>query len=263
MFPFKGRHGVFAGRNSKGELSMNLEGYEDGSQDMDDRPGPPRKVQVVEVLVFLFLIVPTLALSFTVTDESTLGFSSLAAATLLRDLALVSLVLYFLWRNGEPMVRIGWTSKGLGREIALGSGLFVPFFIGSGYLADLLANSVFSGPSKPLPSNLMPNGTGELALAFCLVVVVALAEETIFRGYLILRFHTATGSTTAAVLLSAFVFTLGHGYEGPARVFTVGIMGVILALVYLWRKSLVAPIVMHFLQDFIALVAAPLLKSLH
>jgi membrane protease YdiL (CAAX protease family) len=33
-----------------------------------------------------------------------------------------------------------------------------------------------------------------------------------------------------------------------------------LALVYLWRRSLVTPIVMHFLLDFLAIVLVPLLK---
>jgi len=37
----------------------------------------------------------------------------------------------------------------------------------------------------------------------------------------------------------------------------VGGMGLVFALVYLWRGSLVAPIVMHFLQDFIGIVLAP------
>jgi len=31
------------------------------------------------------------------------------------------------------------------------------------------------------------------------------------------------------------------------------------ALVYLWRGSLMAPIVMHFLQDFLSFVLSPLL----
>jgi membrane protease YdiL (CAAX protease family) len=88
---------------------------------------------------------------------------------------------------------------------------------------------------------------------------VALAEETIFRGYLILRFKNITASTAAAVLTSAVIFSLGHGYEGSAGVITVGVMGVVFALIYLWRQSLVAPMVMHFLQDFIGIVLVPLL----
>jgi membrane protease YdiL (CAAX protease family) len=36
-------------------------------------------------------------------------------------------------------------------------------------------------------------------------------------------------------------------------------MGLGLAFVYLWRQTLVAPIVMHFLQDFGGIVLLPLL----
>jgi membrane protease YdiL (CAAX protease family) len=90
-------------------------------------------------------------------------------------------------------------------------------------------------------------------------MVVALAEETIFRGYLILRFKAITTNTASAVLASAVIFSLGHGYEGSAGVITVGVMGLVFAFVYLWRKSLVAPVVMHFLQDFIGIVLLPLL----
>jgi membrane protease YdiL (CAAX protease family) len=41
----------------------------------------------------------------------------------------------------------------------------------------------------------------------------------------------------------------------------VGVMGVVFAVVYLWRGSLVAPMVMHFLQDFLAIVVLPLLVA--
>jgi membrane protease YdiL (CAAX protease family) len=100
----------------------------------------------------------------------------------------------------------------------------------------------------------------QLLLSFVLVIIVALAEETIFRGYLILRFKAITSSPVAAALLSAVIFSLGHGYEGSAGVITVGIMGFVFAIIYMWRQSLVAPIVMHFLQDFIGVVLVPLLS---
>lgn len=64
-------------------------------------------------------------------------------------------------------------------------------------------------------------------------------------------------SRTAAVLLSAVVFSIGHGYEGTAGVITVLLTGVALALVYVWRRSLVAPMVIHFLVNLNALVVAP------
>ncbi len=218
---------------------------------------PNRKEQFVEVSVFLFLIVPSMALSFFAVKQGSLSFVLVAFATILRDLALVSLILFFLWRNGEPINWIGWTFKNSWKEIGLGIGLYIPFFIAAGFLERALQVAGLSVPSTPLPS-MAAKGMGELLLAIALVAVVALGEETIFRGYLILRLKAITTSPTAAALLSATIFSLGHGYEGSAGVVTVGVMGVIFALIYIWRQSLVAPIVMHFLQDFISIVLLPL-----
>jgi len=211
---------------------------------------------LVEVSVFLFLIVPSMALSFFAVKQGALSFGLVAYATILRDLSLISLILFFVWRNGEPINWIGWTINNRWKEIGLGIGLYIPFFIAAGFLERALQVAGFSAPSTPLPS--MPvKGMGELMLAISLVAVVALAEETIFRGYLILRLKAITGNATAAALLSAAIFSLGHGYEGTAGVVTVGVMGVVFAFIYMWRRSLVAPIVMHFLQDFIGIVLLP------
>ena len=53
---------------------------------------------------------------------------------LLRDLALLGLVLFFLWRNGEHDQRIGWTFQHAWADIALGIGLFPVVLIGAGLL---------------------------------------------------------------------------------------------------------------------------------
>jgi membrane protease YdiL (CAAX protease family) len=218
-----------------------------------------RKEQVVEVSVFLFLIVPSMALSFFAIKQGNLSFVLVSISAILRDLGLVSLILFFLWHNKEPVTWIGWTLKNSGKEVALGIVLYIPFTFGTALLEKGLKAVGFSVPSTPLPSFLAASGMAEFLLAFILVVIIALAEETIFRGYLMLRFRNFTASSVMAVLLSAAIFSLGHGYEGSAGVATVGVMGVIFALVYLWRQSLVAPIVMHFLQDFIGIVLLPFL----
>lgn len=224
----------------------------------EDQPRPGRREQLIEVFVFLFLIVPSMALSFLAVKQGSLSFVLVAYSTMLRDLALVSLVLFFVWRNGESVRSIGWSAGSGWQEVALGVGLFIPFFYAAGLVEKALLSAGFSSPSTPLPSFLAARDVGQFVLASILVVVVAITEETIFRGYLILRFSSVTRSPAAAVLLSAAVFSLGHGYEGTAGVITVAFMGIIFALVYLWRQSLVAPMVMHFLQDFIGIVLVPL-----
>ncbi len=215
---------------------------------------------LIEVLVFLFLIMPSMVLSFLISGVGRLDFFSVASATVIRDLALVNLVLYFIWRNGESFRQLGWTWNNAARELGLGLALFLPFNYGASLLESFLRQAGLSAPAGAQAAFLTVHGPAEIALGFVLVVIVALAEETIFRGYLLLRFQGARMRPLAAALLSAVIFALGHGYEGAAGVVTVGAMGLTFALLYLWRGSLLAPVLMHFLQDFSGLVLPALLR---
>lgn len=224
-------------------------------------PRPDRKEQLLEISAFLFLIIPSMALSFFAIGQNSLSFSLSAVATILRDLSLVGLILFFLWRNRETVRSIGWSFTNFWREVTLGVILFFPMFYAAEFLEQALHAAGFSGPSTPLPAFLSPRGALQMLLAFIMVLVVAIAEETIFRGYLILRFR-AVVSNLAAMILSTMIFSLGHGYEGTAGLVTVGFMGLIFALIFRWRQSLVAPMVMHFLQDFTVIVLLPLLAMI-
>lgn len=220
---------------------------------------PDRKEQLLELLVFLFLITPLLVFSFFANPEAGVSFTLTASAVILRDLALASLVFFFLWRNGESPGRIGWSFGRGWTDVLLGIVLFVPFSFLIAFVESALQGVGLSAPPAQLPSFLAARDTLQLVLAAFLVTVVAFTEEIIFRGYLIRRLTAVTGSTPLAVLLSAVIFSLGHGYEGAAGVITVGTMGLLFALAYIWRGSLVIPIVIHFLQDFSRVVLEPLL----
>ncbi len=221
---------------------------------------PSRREQLIELAVFLFLIVPSLVLSFFVVNQGNVSFILVAISTILRDLALVSLLFFFIWRNGEPLAALGWSWGSGWREVLLGLALFVPMTMGTGLLESFLQSIGLSATSPSQALHLTPSSVAGYIWAVILVIVVAVAEETIFRGYLILRFEALPARPLVAALLSALVFSLGHGYEGSAGVITVGVMGFVLALIYLWRKSLVAPVIIHLLQDLLSIVLVPLLK---
>ena len=244
-------------------MSSFLAEDSNGSPAGKRRPYSERKERFVELWVFLFLIVPSLVLSFFAVRQGRLSFPLIAIATIFRDLSLLSLILFFIWRNREPITSIGWTAMSFWKEISIGIVLFVPLFLTALILESALHKAGLSAPATPLPALVGEKGITEFILALFLVVVVAVVEETIFRGYLMLRIKEITSSPAAAVLLSAVIFSIGHGYEGTASVVTVGVMGAFLALIYQWRKSLTAPIVMHFLQDFIGIVLVPFLKRGH
>jgi CAAX protease family protein len=230
---------------------------------MDHDPAvepPNRKVQVIELGVFLFLILPAMGASFLIGRQANIDFVMTAVVSILNDLGLVSLVFYLVWRNGESIRTIGWRFESPVREVAWGLLLFVPVYFGTQSLETLLQQAGLYAPAAP-PSFLVAHGAWQIMLAFILVVVVAVVEETIFRGYLILRFTSAFRRTGAAVLLSTIVFAVGHGYEGLPALIGVFFLGLAFAMVYLWRGSLIAPMVMHFLTDFISLVLSALSRT--
>ncbi|MEJ2535730.1 MAG: hypothetical protein P8048_01505, partial [Calditrichia bacterium] len=70
-----------------------------------------RREQIIEVAVFLFLIAPSMAFSFFAVKEGTISFVLAGVSTILRDLALVCLVIFFLWRNRESVKMIGWVDR--------------------------------------------------------------------------------------------------------------------------------------------------------
>jgi hypothetical protein len=105
-------------------------GVSNDKASVENNPPSHRKGQTVEVSVFLFLIVPSMIMSFFVVKQGRMSFVLVALSTILRDLALVSLILFFVWRNGEPLKVIGWRLKNIGKEAVLGMLLFIPIFLG-------------------------------------------------------------------------------------------------------------------------------------
>jgi len=218
---------------------------------------PSRKIQAIELAVFLLLIFPSMLISAAVAKPENLTFPLVAISTILSDIPLLCLVLYFVWRNRESFLSIGVTLRNGWREAAVGGLLFVPLLLGMSLVEKVLRAGGLSVPQEA-PSFLVPSGAGQIALALLLLVVVAVSEEVIFRGYLIRRFTALSLNPVAALILSSAVFALGHGYERSGGAVGVGILGLIFGAIYLWRNSLVAPMVMHFIQNFVGMILLPL-----
>lgn len=88
-----------------------------------------------------------------------------------------------------------------------------------------------------------------------LVTRAALAEEVVFRGYAIERLEELTGSKTVAVLVSTVVFVLAHlAYWGWAPLIGVSAAGLLLALLYVWRRDLIANMIAHFVIDAVSIL---------
>jgi membrane protease YdiL (CAAX protease family) len=92
--------------------------------------------------------------------------------------------------------------------------------------------------------------------ALLLVVVAPLTEETLFRG-IFLHGFLANYSTGPAVVLSALFFAVLH--LNPWQFFGAFFLGLYLALLYVWTRSLSACILGHALANGLPLVFIHLL----
>lgn len=83
-----------------------------------------------------------------------------------------------------------------------------------------------------------------------LVTRAAVAEETLFRGYPIERLKEWSGSRWLAGVVSWAAFTYAHlASWGAAQLIIAGYGGLLLTVLYLWRRNLWANMIAHWIAD--------------
>ena len=88
------------------------------------------------------------------------------------------------------------------------------------------------------------------ALAFLAAALTAgFVEEFVFRGYLQRQCQALCRNMTLASALQVIIFTQGHFYQGWIRLVPILLIGVLLTIVALWRRSLLPGMIAHGLGD--------------
>jgi membrane protease YdiL (CAAX protease family) len=88
------------------------------------------------------------------------------------------------------------------------------------------------------------------ALAFLVAALTAgFVEEFVFRGYIQRQCEASCGNSILASALQVLIFTQGHFYQGWVRLVPVLLIGVVLTIVALWRKSLIPGMIAHGFGD--------------
>jgi membrane protease YdiL (CAAX protease family) len=142
-----------------------------------------------------------------------------------------------LWRGHRPVVG----------EIALGLLLVPVAVVLVGALIGTLrefAPWLHNVPENPLEA--LATGGPVAAALFGLVAIVAggLREE-LQRAFLLQRFERHLGGATVGVVVLSTAFGLGHVMQGWDAVIATGALGAFWAVLYLRRRSSIAPIISH------------------
>jgi membrane protease YdiL (CAAX protease family) len=168
------------------------------------------------------------------------------ALSLLDTIFLVGLIVMFLRARGESVRHVFLGGKPWLAEVRLG----VPLTVAAFALAFVVMFSAQS--AAPWLRTVEHNPLQELlrtplsAALFALVVVVAGGvREELQRAFLLRRFEQALGGRAVGVTAVSIAFGVGHTIQGYDAVVTTAVLGAFWGVVYLRRRSVVAPMMSH------------------
>jgi membrane protease YdiL (CAAX protease family) len=196
--------------------------------------------------------------------ENRLGFGDIGIFSLgLYGLGLCLAVFLLRWHLKTHI--IGWARVGLTGKItpfaliyimgalALDSFLLFP---GAQWLSAQTDIPLFWGGNDTF------NFASGLDIAVALiaaVLIASIAEEIIFRGYLLTAFLEKGYKKVTAITLSALIFASVHIFFGPGFMLYIIVWALIPTSLYLKLKSLYPAILFHALNNAVAYLILPLL----
>jgi membrane protease YdiL (CAAX protease family) len=98
---------------------------------------------------------------------------------------------------------------------------------------------------------LLPRTAGERRLFTVVGVTAGVCEEWLYRGFFLAVVAAVAGGlpTGVLVLVAAVAFGLAHVYQGRVGVLTTGLLGGVMAALYLQTGSLLLPVLLHAAID--------------
>lgn len=181
---------------------------------------------------------------FSPTGDLRVGF--VVTLSLLDTVVLVGLMVFFLYAHGERPRDVFLGRRPVSPEVRYGVPLiFVALVMGIIILATIQRYypSLHTVEKNPLQALIR---TPRDAWLFALVVVVAGGvREELQRAFLIHRFEVWLGGATVGVLSASIAFGAGHLLQGVDAAIATGALGAFWAIVYLRRRSVIAPVVSH------------------
>ncbi|MEN0004934.1 MAG: CPBP family intramembrane glutamic endopeptidase [Bacteroidota bacterium] len=189
-------------------------------------------------------------------DTYTKGLLYISNGALLLGLALVAVLVWYF--TGKPMSTLGFQLPKAG---SWGAGILYAALFLLLYLADVYRS--IRSPESLLHTYthwrentpFLPENWRDMKPFYFLIFGAAVGEEIIFRGfiltYLLMWFGPSMEAQKAAILLSSAVFAIVHYYQGWKAVAKIGCLSIIFGILFLSTGSLLFPIILHFIIDWL------------
>ena len=176
----------------------------------------------------------------------------------LADAAVVMLLVWLLLRaHGERPDAVFLGERPAGSEALLGVALVPAAFLIAAVAFSIMlsvAPWLHNVPDNPLEA-LIRSPAGAVWFGVVAVVAGGLREE-IQRAFILRRFEQHLGGVVTGLVVFSVVFGLGHVLQGWDAAVVTGLLGAFWGIVYLTRRSVLAPIVCHAIFNLSEIVIA-------
>ncbi len=159
---------------------------------------------------------------------------------------LVALMLFFLQVHGESPRDLFLGGKDIRTEAWAG----IPLLFGALAIALVVLLGIQAAapwlrtqPRNPLQD--LVRTPGDAAMFAVVLIVAGGIREELQRAFLLGRFERWLGGRKVGLVVSSVMFGAGHLVQGADAAIATGVLGAFWGLVYLRRRSVVAPVVSH------------------
>jgi len=235
------------------QLSEPVEPFVTQKPDPVSRAGKLFEIMIAGIASSL--IVPIGFAVYGIGGQEVLANASYLVLFLISEATLTLLIIWgFLHLNGETLKGLGWIFNQWKQEALIGLA-FVPVLFASTFVMSLSFQLIFPmylTDVNPL-LNLIQTRT-DLILFLVSSIFVGGFKEEIQRAFVLNRFGSHLGGIYVGLILWSLFFAYGHMMQGVDNAAGAGVLGLIFGLLYIWRRSLVAPIVAHAVYDVATLL---------
>jgi membrane protease YdiL (CAAX protease family) len=159
---------------------------------------------------------------------------------------LIGLMVVLTRAHGERAERLWLGERPIAREAVLGLLLIPVVFLLVVVLLNVLRltapwlHNVETNPLEQLAAT-----PGQAAVFAVVAIVAGGLREELQRAFLLRRFERHLGGAAVGVIVLSTGFGLGHMVQGWDAVVTTGVLGAFWAVLYVRRRSVIAPLVSH------------------
>ena len=183
--------------------------------------------------------------------RTSMTFAEDAYSTILQFGVTSLLIVYFLWRSGEPWTKWGIVRFVWWRDVALAVGLWLGVWFIQDVFYIVLRRRLGIDTTSTTPWPMDPSSGWEYCLLVPMCFAIAFSEEAVMRGYLIPRLERAFDSTAWAVVATSAMFASYHLYQGAAWTAWLFFFGLFYGALFAYLRRLWPLVIAHALADFV------------